>query len=347
MADSNEHEPNTLFVEVTGAGLPEVDGLFVPSTAPPAQSESGTVSSPGYWNGKMAWDRADGASARSPSLSYSNSYRSWRISRLDGHLAYEITCDDTLPPTDREWNVYKKGVAPPPKVVLHYSDPREPGPESNVIFVLGGPGTGKGTMCELAETQLGWTHLSTGELLREVQQGGGPRAAVIDECLEAGQLVPNEIVVTLLQQAMERIIRTTGKTNFLLDGFPRSLNNLEAWYEIYGRETALPRMLYLECPYEVLVQRILGRANFTGRRDDNIESIRMRFETFKAETLPTVEFFRGKDLCVEIDTSQSRQAVYAEIKDSLAEFTAPDAADQPLTEKSEMLLGLRPFPRRK
>lgn len=347
MADSNEHEPNTLFIEVTGAGLPEVDGLFVPSTAPPAQSESGTVSSPGYWNGKMAWDRADGASARSPSLSYSNSYRSWRISRLDGHLAYEITCDDTLPPTDREWNVYKKGVAPPPKVVLHHSDPREPSPESNVIFVLGGPGTGKGTMCELAETQLGWAHLSTGELLREVQQGGGPRAAVIDECLEAGQLVPNEIVVTLLQQAMERIIRTTGKNNFLLDGFPRSLNNLEAWYEIYGRETALPRMLYLECPYEVLEQRILGRANFTGRRDDNIESIRMRFETFKAETLPTVEFFRGKDLCVEIDTSQSRQAVYAEIKDSLAEFTAPDAADQPLTEKSEMLLGLRPFPRRK
>ena len=52
--------PNTLFVEVSGAGLPEVDGLFVPSTAPPAKSESGTVSTVGYWNGKPAWDRADG-----------------------------------------------------------------------------------------------------------------------------------------------------------------------------------------------------------------------------------------------------------------------------------------------
>jgi adenylate kinase family enzyme len=265
---------------------------------------------------------------------------------LDGHLAYEITCDDALPPTDRQWNVYKKGIAPAPKVVLHHSDPRLPCPQPNVIFVLGGPGTGKGTMCELAETQLGWAHLSTGELVREVQRSGGPRAKVIDECLEAGQLVPNEIVVTLLQQAMERIIRTTGKTNFLLDGFPRSLNNLEAWYEIYGRETALPMMLYLECPYEVLEKRILGRANFTRRRDDNIESIRMRFETFKAETLPTVELFRSKDLCVEIDTSQSRKAVYAQFKDSLAEFTDPAAADQPLTEKSEMLLGLRPFPRK-
>ena len=116
---------NTLFIEVSGAGLPEVDGLFVPSTAPPAESESGTVSTPGYWNGKMAWDRADGKCERSPALSYSNSYKSWRICRLDGHLAYDITCEDDLPPTDREWHVYKKGVAPAPKVVIHTTDPRE------------------------------------------------------------------------------------------------------------------------------------------------------------------------------------------------------------------------------
>ena len=51
--------PNTFFVELSGAGIPEVDGLFVPSTAPPVASESGTTSSLGYWNGKMAWDRAD------------------------------------------------------------------------------------------------------------------------------------------------------------------------------------------------------------------------------------------------------------------------------------------------
>ncbi|MGY8649997.1 MAG: nucleoside monophosphate kinase, partial [Verrucomicrobiia bacterium] len=53
MTETNELRPNTLFIEVSGSGLPEVDGLFVPSTAPPAKSESGTVSSSGYWNGKM------------------------------------------------------------------------------------------------------------------------------------------------------------------------------------------------------------------------------------------------------------------------------------------------------
>lgn len=345
MADINQPKPNTFFVEVTGAGLPEVDGLFVPSTAPPAKSESGTVSSVGYWNGKRAWDRADGKAARSPALSYSNSYHSWRISRLDGHLAYDITSDEELPPTDQEWHVYKKGVAPAPQVVLHHCDPRLPCPEPNVVFVLGGPGTGKGTMCELAESQLGWTHLSIGDLLRAERQAGGPSAATIERYIKAGQLVPNEITVTLLKDAMERITRTTGKNNFLLDGFPRSLNNLDGWYEIFGKQTELPKMLYFECPYDVLEKRILARAKYTGRSDDNVESMKLRFDTFRTETLPTVELFRGKHKCIEIDTSQDRQAVYTLVADGLAEFTVKEFAAQPLTERAEMLLGLRPFPK--
>ncbi len=345
MGETNELQPNTYFVVVSGAGLPEVDGLFVPSTAPPAKSESGTLSSLGYWNGKLAWDRADGKAARSPSLSYSNSYKSWRISRLDGHLAYHITCDDDLPPTDREWEVYKMGVAPAPRVVLHHYDPRLPCPKPNVVFVLGGPGAGKGTMCELAESQLGWTHLSTGDLLRAELRAGGPTASVIEEFVTAGKLVPNDITVTLLKDTMERVTRTTGKNNFLLDGFPRSLSNLEGWYEIFGRKAELPKMLYFECPYAVLEQRILGRAPYSGRSDDNVESIKLRFDTFKAETLPIVELFKSKGKCVEIDTSLDRQTVYSLVVESLGEHTDQTCADKPLNERAEMLLGLRPFPK--
>ncbi|MGJ8650989.1 MAG: nucleoside monophosphate kinase [Opitutaceae bacterium] len=345
MDETNELQPNTFFIEVSGSGLPEVDGLFVPSTAPPAKSESGTVSSLGYWNGKMAWDRADGKAARSPALSFSNSYSSWRISRLDGHLAYEITCDDEMPPTDKGWNVYHKGVAPAPKVVVHHSDPRLPCPKPKVVFVLGGPGTGKGTMCALAESQLGWTHLSTGALLRAEREAGGPNAAIIETCIAAGKLVPNAITVALLKDAMETAIRTTGKNNFLIDGFPRSLDNLEGWTERFGREAELPKMLYLVCPYAVLEKRILARAKWTGRSDDNVESVKLRFDTFAAETLPTVEHFKGLNKCVEIDASQDRQAVYALVASNLAEHTDPKLADQPLSEKSEMILGLRPYPK--
>ncbi|MDF1739745.1 MAG: nucleoside monophosphate kinase [Verrucomicrobiales bacterium] len=347
MAETNDLKPNTFFIEVSGAGLPEVDGLFVPSTAPPAKSESGTVSSPGYWNGKMAWDRADGKSARSPALSFSNSYTSWRICRLDGHLAYDTTGDEEMPPTGIEWHVYKKGVAPAPEVVIHHFDPRLPCPEPNVVFVLGGPGAGKGTMCELAESQLGWVHLSMGDMLREECERGGPDAATIESCITAGKLVPDEIMLGLLRSGMERITRTTGKNNFLLDGFPRSPSNLEAWHETFGSEKELPKMLYFECPYEVLEKRILGRAKWTGRSDDNIESIKLRFDTFKAETLPIVDLFKKQSKCVEVDTSQDREAVYNLVAGNLAGHTDSELAAKPLTERAEMLLGLRPFPGKK
>jgi len=337
--------PNTFYIEVSGAGIPEVDGLFVPSTAPPAKSESGTESSLGYWNGRMAWDRADGKSERSPALSYSNSYRSWRICRLDGHLAYDATVEDEMPPTDFEWHVYKKGVAPAPKVTVHHFDPRQPCPEPNVVFVLGGPGAGKGTMCELAQCQLGWTHLSVGDLLRAERDSGSEHAALIADTIHAGELVSDDLVVELLKIAMETATRTTGKTNFLIDGFPRSLANLAGWNEVFGSDRPLPKMIYFECPYPILEKRILARAKYTGRMDDNLESIRKRFDTFKSETLPTVEHFRSKDLCVEIDTSQKREAVYATVVAELAEHTASGAAAEPLSERAEILLGLRPYPK--
>jgi adenylate kinase family enzyme len=345
MTEQKTLRPNTFYIEVRGAGLPEVDGLFVPSTAPPQESESGTMSSEGYWNGKMAWDRADGKSARSPALSYSNTYKSWRICRLDGHLAYDLTCDDDLPPTDREWHVYKKGVAPAPQLVLHHFDPRQPCPEPNIVFVIGGPGCGKGTMCELAESQLGWTHLSTGELIRAEIESGGPDAERIDALLKDGKLAPAELVVDLLKRKMEWVTRTTGKRNFLLDGFPRSLGNMDAWHAVFGHDCELPKMLYFECPFEVLEQRILGRAKYTGRNDDNIESIKLRFETFKSETMPAVELFRQAGKCVEVDSSKERHLVFDAVVSQLSEHTDDTFADKPLSDRALMLLGLKPFPK--
>ena len=344
MPKANELPPNTLYIEVKNAGLPEVDGLYVPSTEPPKESESGTLSSLGYWNGKMAWDRADGKSARSPALSYSNSYKSWRICRLDGHLAYDNTCEDELPPIDTQWHVYKKGVAPAPSVAIYHSDPRQPCPAPNVVFVVGGPGSGKGTMCELAQEQLGWTHLSTGDLLRTELEKGGSSAASIQQFIDAGELVPNEIVVELLKSSMENVTRTTGKQNFLIDGFPRSLNNMDGWYQAFGETSTLPDMLYFECPFEELERRILGRAKFSGRTDDNVESMKARFDTYKEETLPTIELFKSKDKCVELDTSQDRETVFNAVINHLAKYTEEHYAQRPLTERAEILLGLRPYP---
>ena len=68
-------------------------------------------------------------------------------------------------------------------------------------------------------------------------------------------------------------------------------------------------MIHFECPLEVLTQRILGRAQYSGRSDDNVEAMKSRFDGFRAETLPIVEHFKAQGKCVEIDTSQDRQAV--------------------------------------
>jgi len=347
MPKTNAPQPNTLFIEVSGSGLPEVDGLFVPSTAPPAESESGTLSSPGYWNGRMAWDRADGRSARSPAISYSNSYKSWRICRLDGHLAYDFTCDADLPPTEGAWHVYKKGVAPAPRVVIHHYDPREPCPEPNVVFVLGGPGSGKGTMCELAELQLGWTQLSTGELLRAEVESGGPDGETIENLISRGHLAPDDITVKLVKNTMEKTIRTTGRKNFLLDGFPRCQGNIDTWREVFGEQSEMPVMIFFECPFDILEKRILGRAKFTGRSDDNTESLKQRFDNFKTKTLPMIDLFKSWNKCVEIDSSQDRQDVFSLLRSALAEFTDQEFETRPLTEKAEMLLGLRPWPKKK
>jgi len=346
MTNKNEPVKNTLYIEISGAGLPEVDGLYVPSTEAPKTSESGTLSSLGYWNGKMAWDRADGKSERSPAISYSNSYQSWRICRLDGHLAYDSTVEDDLPPTDREWHVYKKGVAPAPKVTIHLEDPRKAAMSANVVFIIGGPGSGKGTMCSLAKLQLGWHHLSIGDLLREERQKGGSTALLIEDYMTKGALVPNHITLKLLEQAMDRLIRTTGRFNFLIDGFPRSLDNLEGWYEIFGKQSPLPTMLYFECPFAELEKRILGRAKFSGRSDDNSESLKRRFDTYKAETLPIVELFKKENKCIELDTSRERQRVFNDLKSCLADFTEEALLEKPLGDEAQMLLGLKPWPKK-
>jgi UMP-CMP kinase len=105
-------------------------------------------------------------------------------------------------------------------------------------------------------------------------------------------------------------------------------------------------MLFFECPYEVLEKRIMGRAKYSGRSDDNLLSIKLRFDTFKAETLPTVDYFKSRDKCALVDASQERTIVYDLLKQSLAEHTNQELADKPLTEKSEILLGLRSYPKK-
>eukprot|EP00978_Attheya_sp_CCMP212_P034042 scaffold140685_cov49-Attheya_sp.AAC.1 len=161
----------------------------------------------------------------------------------------------------------------------------------NVIFVLGGPGAGKGTQSELLMKEYPCRHLSVGELLRAERETNptSPNAKLIEDCLVQGTIVPVEVSLNLVQQAMA----TSGKCcYYLVDGFPRNFDNLQGWLthmppqHIYGRAA-----LVYQCQnFDILKERILTRGETSGRSDDNLASLQKRLDTLTRDTVPVVNF---------------------------------------------------------
>ncbi|XP_063872704.1 adenylate kinase isoenzyme 1-like isoform X3 [Scylla paramamosain] len=179
-----------------------------------------------------------------------------------------------------------------------------------VIFVLGGPGCGKGTQCEKIVKQYGFTHLSSGDLLRDEVSSGSERGKALNAIMEKGDLVPLEVVLDLLAEAMLKRVSTS--KGFLIDGYPR-----EQAQGVQFEQNILPctKVLYFEVPDEVMVQRLLHRAKTSGRVDDNEETIKKRLATFHKHSEPVIEYY--KDKCSTIVALASPDEVFAEVKKSL------------------------------
>ena len=159
---------------------------------------------------------------------------------------------------------------------------RVPRPLPRVLFVLGGPGAGKGTQCALLASQFGFEHLSAGDLLREERARGGPTAQMIEDVIRSGRIVPTEVTVGLLKAAMARSPR--GK--FLVDGFPRNFENLQGWVAQMEGAAEVDGLLMYDVPEDVMVARLLERGKTSGRSDDNDASIRLRLRTYAESTVP-------------------------------------------------------------
>jgi UMP-CMP kinase len=188
-------------------------------------------------------------------------------------------------------------------------------PLCEVVFVLGGPGAGKGTQCQLIQERLpGWAHLSAGDLLRAERQAGGELGDLINAKIASGALVPSSITVRLLENAMAKeCLAKTNVTKFLIDGFPRSFENMEAWQDTMSHHT-LKFVLNFECPEEVLVGRLLERGQTSGRMDDSIDVIRKRFQTHQKECMPIVEYYETHNTGIyKIASDQSVEQVYAQV----------------------------------
>jgi UMP-CMP kinase len=129
---------------------------------------------------------------------------------------------------------------------------------TTVVFILGGPGSGKGTQSERIQKNFKFTHLSAGDLLREERKTPGSQyGEIIEKNIVEGKIVPSEITVMLLQKAMEKAGLQGGR--FLIDGFPRNIENLSTWEKLMNDKINLPFILHLECEQEVMVNRLLKR----------------------------------------------------------------------------------------
>ncbi|CAM9099152.1 unnamed protein product [Discosporangium mesarthrocarpum] len=184
-----------------------------------------------------------------------------------------------------------------------------------VVFVLGGPGAGKGTQCALIVENFGYVHLSAGDLLRSEKQSGSDLASMINDYIKEGKIVPAEVTIGLLKTAMEQ----SGNSKFLIDGFPRNEENLSAWMGIMDSCAEVDFLLFLDCPEDVMEKRLIGRGASSGRADDNLESIRKRFMTYKESTMPIIKHFSAKGKTRRVIADRTVEDVFAEVKSLLVD----------------------------
>ncbi|KAK8598839.1 hypothetical protein V6N13_076785 [Hibiscus sabdariffa] len=157
-----------------------------------------------------------------------------------------------------------------------------------ITFVLGGPGSGKGTQCIKIVETFGFTHLSAGDLLRREIASNSADGAMILNTIKEGKIVPSQVTVKLIQKEME----SSDNNKFLIDGFPRTEENRVSFERIIGVEPNV--VLFFDCPEEEMVKRVLNRNQ--GRVDDNLETIKKRLKIFEALSLPVINYYsrRGK-----------------------------------------------------
>ena len=212
------------------------------------------------------------------------------------------------------------------------------------LILLGMPGAGKGTQAEFIQKDFGLANISTGAMMREVSRSESELATRVQSYLSSGALVPNEIIVEML---VERIGKDDCLKGFLLDGFPR---NLEQGKALDNANISIDQVIYLSIDEEEIISRMSGRRvhlasgrsyhiahnppkkegldDITGealiqREDDSPEVIKKRLSVYYNETEPLLEFYKNKELkFIEIDASKSVDEVANLIRHSISSWTA-------------------------
>lgn len=175
------------------------------------------------------------------------------------------------------------------------------------IVLLGAPGAGKGTQAKLLEKHLGLPQISTGDLFRQNLANQTELGQLARSYMDKGELVPDQVTVAMVR---DRLLQPDCENGGILDGFPRTLAQAHALDELLaefnGRINLAP---YIFVEPDILVSRLVKRAELEGRSDDNLETIQNRMRVYLSQTAPLLAYYRDKGLLVEIDGDQPIEAV--------------------------------------
>ena len=184
------------------------------------------------------------------------------------------------------------------------------------LVLVGPPGAGKGTQSEWIADRLSIPHLSTGEMLRIAVSEGTELGKLVGERLARGELVPDQLVVDLVD---ERLNQADCAEGFLLDGFPRTVEQAKMLHAILEqRNTKLDLVLEIPVDAKVLTERLLHR----GRVDDTVETIENRFWVYQTETMPLLEFYREQEILHTTDGDGTREEIANRIGNIISKISS-------------------------
>jgi adenylate kinase len=193
------------------------------------------------------------------------------------------------------------------------------------LVMLGPPGAGKGTQATKIAARLGIPQLSTGDMLREAVASRSTSGLRAKHIMDRGELVPDDVVISVVT---DRIKHSDAANGFILDGFPRTVTQAEAFdQELATRGRKLDAVLELEVDEDALLDRIRGRAEEAAnnggriRSDDNPEVFKTRLDIYRAQTAPVTEYYRLQGLLNTVDGLQSIDVVTEALAAALAKLS--------------------------
>ena len=182
-----------------------------------------------------------------------------------------------------------------------------------IVFVIGGPGCGKGTQCKRIVKNFGYVSFSTGDLLRQYVKDKKDGYEDIDNQMKEGKLISS---ATLMKVLKEYIMDSRNK-KILVDGYPRNQENIDEWEKQMKGLVDVKGALYIEVSNEEMTKRLLGRNE--GRADDNEETIKKRLTTFEKETKPIVAYFEKQGNLIKIDGMKTVDEISKDIENKFKE----------------------------